>query len=124
LSAAKATGAGEKKIGLEVYDHSQLLRLRYSVSLFNENGGSLSGNLVSSPAVWGHIQAAHFFDHPVLAGISRGAPLPVQHVPAAEADGSDLGGSEDAGLIPARRAPPLHRGLGSLCGSAHLHRLF
>jgi hypothetical protein len=48
LSAAKATGAGEKKIGLEVYDHSQLLRLRYSVSLFNENGGSLSGNLVSS----------------------------------------------------------------------------
>jgi hypothetical protein len=63
---------GENQNGIEVYGHSELSRLRYSVSLVNANATPFSSNWLSSPAIWGHLQASHLFDNPLLAEIKGG----------------------------------------------------
>ena len=67
-----AFAPGENQNGVEIYGHSELSRLRYSVSLVNANGSPFSNNVLSSPALWGHLQASHLFDNPLLAEIKGG----------------------------------------------------
>ena len=65
---------GENQNGIELYGHSDLSRVRYSISLLNENGaGIFSNTLLSNPVVWGHVQATQYLDNPFLAAVKVGA---------------------------------------------------
>jgi hypothetical protein len=63
---------GENQAGLEWYGHSELSRVRYSVSLVNSNGAPLSNNLVSAPAVWGHVQGTVWLEGDLIAAFKGG----------------------------------------------------
>ena len=64
---------GDNQPGLELYGHSDLSRLRYSVSLVNERDADvLSNNLVSTPVVWGHFTAQHVPASGIVASIKGG----------------------------------------------------
>jgi hypothetical protein len=65
---------GENQNGVELYGHSDLSRVRYSISLLNENGTSfVSNTLLSNPVVWGHVQATQYLDNSLLAAVKVGA---------------------------------------------------
>jgi hypothetical protein len=63
---------GENQAGVEWYGHSELSRVRYSISLFNANGAPFSNNVVSSPAVWAHVQGTLWLEGEVLAAVKGG----------------------------------------------------
>ena len=63
---------GTNQVGVELYGHSELDRLRYSVSLLNENNAVLSSNIVSTPTLWGHVQGTHYLDNDFLAAVKAG----------------------------------------------------
>jgi len=64
---------GNNQVGIEVFGHDDLSRLRYSFSFVNANGAPLSNNLVSSPALWGHVQGTRHFDNDILPAVKVGA---------------------------------------------------
>ncbi len=63
---------GENQTGVEWYGHSDYSRLRYSISVSNENGAPLSGHWVSTPAVWAHLQGTQYVDNDLLAAVTAG----------------------------------------------------
>lgn len=63
---------GRNQTGLEVWGLSEVGRLRYSVSLFNENDAPFSGHVFSSPTVWGHVQGLQHFDNGLLVAVKGG----------------------------------------------------
>jgi hypothetical protein len=63
---------GENQAGVEWYGHSELSRVRYSISLFNSNGAPFSNNVVSSPAAWAHLQGTLWLEGDVLAAVKGG----------------------------------------------------
>ena len=64
---------GSNHAGVELYGHSELSRVRYSISLVNERGSQIfSNNLVSNPVVWGHLTASQYLDNGVLAAVKGG----------------------------------------------------
>ncbi len=63
---------GENQAGLEWYGHSELSRVRYSISLVNTNGAPFSNHVVSSPAVWGHVQGTAWLEGNLLASVKGG----------------------------------------------------
>jgi hypothetical protein len=64
--------AGENQLGLELYGHSDLSRVRYSLSLFNTNGAPLSNHAFSSPGVWGRVQVTQPLSNALLAQVKVG----------------------------------------------------
>lgn len=70
--SASAFEVGRNQTGLEVWGHSEVGRLRYSVSFFNENSTPYSGHLFSSPTVWGHVQGLQHLDNGVLVAVKAG----------------------------------------------------
>ncbi|MGZ6123893.1 MAG: hypothetical protein ACXWLR_02980, partial [Myxococcales bacterium] len=65
---------GNNQNGIELYGHSDLSRVRYSISLLNENDAEfVSNTLVSNPVLWGHVQATQYLDNPFLAAVKLGA---------------------------------------------------
>jgi len=63
---------GNNQVGVEVYGHDHLSRLRYSFSLVNANDAPLSNNVISTPAVWGHLNGTRHFDSDVFAALKVG----------------------------------------------------
>ena len=63
---------GENQAGVEWYGHSDLSRVRYSISLFNANGAPASNNVVSSPALWAHVQGTLWLEGDVFAAVKGG----------------------------------------------------
>jgi hypothetical protein len=63
---------GNNQVGLEVFGHDDLSRLRYSVSLVNANDAPLSKNVISTPVVWGHLTGTRHFDNDVLPAVKIG----------------------------------------------------
>ena len=63
---------GENQVGVEVFGHDDLSRLRYSISLVNANDAPLSNNVISTPVVWGHLQGTRHLDNDVLAAVKVG----------------------------------------------------
>jgi len=65
---------GSNQNGVELYGHSGLSRVRYSISLLNENDAEfVSNTFLSNPVLWGHVQATQYLDNPLLAAIKLGA---------------------------------------------------
>jgi hypothetical protein len=64
---------GENQVGVEVYGHTELDAIRYSVTVANENGAPLSNNVVSSPVVWGRVSGKLLLDNGILPEIKGGA---------------------------------------------------
>jgi hypothetical protein len=68
-----AFAAGDNQAGVEMYGHSELSRVRYSVSLVNERDSAFfSNNVVSNPVVWGHFTAEQYLDNDFLAAVKGG----------------------------------------------------
>lgn len=63
---------GENQAGVEWYGHSELSRVRYSISLVDSNGAPISGNALSSPAVWAHLQGTAWLEGDVFAALKGG----------------------------------------------------
>ena len=64
---------GNNQAGVELYGHSALSRVRYSVSLVNERDSPIfSDNLVSNPVVWGHVTGEQYLDNDILAAVKGG----------------------------------------------------
>src|SRR2546422_9671385 len=65
---------GSNQNGIELYGHSDLSRVRFSISLLNENDAEfVSSTFLSNPVLWGHVQATQYLDNPVLAAVKLGA---------------------------------------------------
>ena len=71
-SSAASFEVGRNQAGLEVWGHSEVGRLRYAVSFFNENDATFSNHVFSSPTVWGHVQGLHHLDNPFLVAVKGG----------------------------------------------------
>lgn len=72
-SSAVSWAPGDNQPGIELYGHSELSRLRYSVSLVNERDSAvLSSQIVSNPVLWGHLTGQRVFGHPLLASAKAG----------------------------------------------------
>jgi hypothetical protein len=63
---------GENQAGVEIYGHSELDALRYSVTLATENAAILSNNWVSSPVVWGRLSGKVLLNNNFLPEIKGG----------------------------------------------------
>src|ERR1700682_3723947 len=64
---------GNNQAGVEMYGHSDLSRVRYSVSLINERDSVIfSNNAISNPIVWGHLTAEHYLENRILANVKGG----------------------------------------------------
>ena len=64
---------GNNQAGVELYGHSELSRVRYSISLVNERDSAIfSNNVISNPILWGHLTAEQYLDNPVLASVKAG----------------------------------------------------
>ena len=63
---------GENQVGVEIYGHSELNALRYSVSVLNENGSIFSKNWVSSPVVWARISGKVLLNNGILPEVKGG----------------------------------------------------
>lgn len=64
---------GNNQPGVEIYGHSELSRVRYSVSVINERDSVIfSDNVISNPVVWGHLTAEHYLNNPILANVKAG----------------------------------------------------
>ncbi len=64
---------GNNQAGVELYGHSPLSRVRYSVSLINERDAAFfSSNIISNPVVWGHVTAQQYLDNDILAAVKGG----------------------------------------------------
>ena len=64
---------GNNQAGVEMYGHSDLSRVRYSISLINERDSAIfSNNAISNPIVWGHFTAQRYLDNSVLASVKGG----------------------------------------------------
>jgi hypothetical protein len=64
---------GDNQAGLELYGHSELSRVRYSVSFVNERDSQVFSNaLVSNPVVWAHLTGERLFGSGLLASIKGG----------------------------------------------------
>lgn len=64
---------GNNQAGVELYGHSELSRVRYSVSLINERDSVIfSNNAISNPIVWGHFTAQQYLNNPILASVKAG----------------------------------------------------
>jgi hypothetical protein len=64
---------GNNQAGVELSGHSDLSRVRYSISLINERDSVIfSNNALSNPIVWGHLTAAQYLDNPILANVKAG----------------------------------------------------
>lgn len=63
---------GENQVGVELYGHSELSSLRYSVSILNENGSIFSKNWVSSPVVWARISGRLQLNNSFLPEVKGG----------------------------------------------------
>jgi hypothetical protein len=71
-NSASTFEPGTNQVGVEWYGHSDLSRLRYSISMVNTNDALLSNNLLSSPAVWAHLQGTAWLEGDLLAAIKGG----------------------------------------------------
>jgi hypothetical protein len=63
---------GNNQVGVELFGHSELSRLRYSVSLVNENDAIFSKNWVSSPVVWGRVSGKLLLNNGILPEVKAG----------------------------------------------------
>ena len=64
---------GNNQAGVELYGHSELSRVRYSVSLVNERDSSFfSNNGISNPVVWAHLTGQQYLDNDLLAAVKAG----------------------------------------------------
>jgi hypothetical protein len=64
---------GKNQPGLEFYGHSELSRVRYSISFVNERDSALfSQQIVSNPVLWGHFTGQQNFDSRILAAAKAG----------------------------------------------------
>jgi len=63
---------GENQAGVELYGHSELDAIRYSVTLATENAAILSNNWVSSPVVWGRVSGKLLLNNGFLPEIKGG----------------------------------------------------
>jgi hypothetical protein len=63
---------GENQAGVELYGHSELDGIRYSVTLATENAAVFSNNWVSSPVVWGRISGKLMLNNGFLPEIKGG----------------------------------------------------
>jgi hypothetical protein len=63
---------GNNQVGLELYGHSELDAIRYSVSLVNENDAIFSNNWVSTPVVWGRVSGKVLLDNSILPEVKGG----------------------------------------------------
>ena len=64
---------GNNQAGVEMYGHSDLSRVRYSISLINERDSVIfSNNAISNPIVWGHFTAEQYLDSHILANVKAG----------------------------------------------------
>jgi len=71
-NSASTFEPGNNQVGVEWYGHSELSRVRYSVSMLNTNGAPLSNNLLSAPAVWAHLQGTVWLEGDLLAAVKGG----------------------------------------------------
>jgi hypothetical protein len=68
-----AWAPGDSQAGLELYGHSELSRLRYSISFVNEGDSNFFSNaLISNPVVWAHFTGQQIFGGGVLASAKAG----------------------------------------------------
>ena len=64
---------GNNQAGVELYGHSDLSRVRYSISLVNERDTpTFSNNVISNPVVWGHLTGQQYIDSNILASVKGG----------------------------------------------------
>ena len=63
---------GNNQVGVELYGHSEFSRLRYSVSLVNENDAIFSKNWVSSPVVWARVSGKVLLNNGILPEVKAG----------------------------------------------------
>jgi hypothetical protein len=63
---------GDNSGGIELYGHSELSNLRYSIFLNNEAQALFSANVISNPVVWAHLQYFHLTGNDFLASIEPG----------------------------------------------------
>ena len=71
-NSASTFEPGKNQVGVEWYGHSDLSRLRYSVSMVNTNDAPLSNNLLSAPAVWAHVQGTAWAEGDLFAAFKGG----------------------------------------------------
>ena len=63
---------GENQAGVEIYGHSELDALRYSVTMATENDDIFSKNWISSPVVWGRISGLVHLNNSILPEVKGG----------------------------------------------------
>ncbi|HUM11217.1 MAG TPA: hypothetical protein VLT82_09745 [Myxococcaceae bacterium] len=63
---------GSNQAGVEIYGHSELDALRYSVSVMTENDAIFSKNWVSSPVVWGRLSGKVLLNNGILPEVKGG----------------------------------------------------
>ena len=110
---------GNNQVGLELFGHDDLSRLRYSVSLVNANGAPLGNTFISSPLVWGHLQGRLHFNNDLLAGAKLGVFGALGWQPTAFETLTPTGGVPSP-LVGSGFAHVPYRRLG---GEAHLYFL-
>ena len=84
---------GENQAGVELYGPSELSRVRYSISLVNANGAPASANVVSSPAIWAHLQGTLWLEGDLFAALKAGLFGAVSWHPTASLTLTPAGGS-------------------------------
>jgi hypothetical protein len=63
---------GSNQAGVEVYGHTELDALRYSVSVMTENDAIFSKNWVSSPVVWARVSGKLLLNNGILPEVKGG----------------------------------------------------
>ena len=63
---------GNNQAGVEVYGHTELDALRYSVSVMTENDAIFSKNWVSSPVVWARVSGKILLNNGILPEVKGG----------------------------------------------------
>ncbi len=72
-NSAVSFSPGDNQAGIELYGHSDLSRVRYSVSLVNERDAPYFSNSgVSNPVVWGHFTGQQLLDSSILVSVKGG----------------------------------------------------
>ena len=72
-NSAVSFSPGDNQAGVELSGHSDLSRVRYSVSLVNERDAPyFSNNVVSNPVVWGHLTGQQLIDSSILVSVKGG----------------------------------------------------
>ena len=94
-NSASTFEPGTNQVGVEWYGHSELSRLRYSISMVNTNDSPLSNNLLSTPAVWAHVQGTAWLEGDVLAAVKGGLFGGVSWHPTSTLSLTNSGGSPE-----------------------------